>query len=83
MRVNVCVCAVCVYVCVCVCLLLAGSEEHEVLQTWSIYAAILLLLNSFRTVHFKYTGIEIIWVVKIRNTSEAVLRPQYTPWPSY
>ena len=26
-----------------------------------------------------------IWysrVVKIRNTSEAVLRPQYTPWPS-
>ena len=23
------------------------------------------------------------WVVKIRNTSEAVLRPQYTPRPSY
>ena len=23
------------------------------------------------------------WVVKIRNTSEAVLRPQYTPWQSY
>ena len=23
------------------------------------------------------------WVVKIRNTSEAVLRPQYTPSPSY
>ena len=23
------------------------------------------------------------WVVKIRNTSEAVLRPQYTPWPLY
>ena len=21
--------------------------------------------------------------VKIRNTSEAVLRPQYTPWPSF
>ena len=23
------------------------------------------------------------WVVKIRNTLEAVLRPQYTPWPLY
>ena len=23
------------------------------------------------------------WVVKIRNTSEAVLGPQYIPWPSY
>ena len=23
------------------------------------------------------------WVVKTRNTSEAVLRPQYTPWPLY
>ena len=23
------------------------------------------------------------WVVKIRNTSEAVLRPQYSPWPLY
>ena len=23
---------------------------------------------------------EYSWVVKIRNTSEAVLRPQYTPW---
>ena len=22
-------------------------------------------------------------VVKIRNTSEAVIRPQYTPWPLY
>ena len=26
---------------------------------------------------------EYSWVVKIRNTSEAVLRPQYFPWPWY
>ena len=24
-----------------------------------------------------------IWGVKIRNTSETVLRPQYAPWSSY
>ena len=29
-----------------------------------------LLVNSFTTVHFKCTNLEIIWVVKIRNTSE-------------
>ena len=26
---------------------------------------------------------EYSWVVKIRNTSEAVLRSQFSPWPSY
>ena len=34
-------------------------------------------------VHFKCNEIEIIWVVKIRNTSEGVLRPHYSPWPLY
>ena len=65
-------------------LLPAESEEHEVLQTGSIHVPILpscqFLYNSTFQVH-RYLGI--IWVVKIRNTSEAVLRPQYTHWPSY
>ena len=42
-----------------------------------------LLVDSFTIGHFKCINSEYIWVVKIRNTSEAVLRPQYTPWPSY
>ena len=55
----------------------AGSEEHEVLQTGSIHEAI-LLVNSFTMIHLKCIGIQIIWVVKIRNTSEVVLGPQYS-----
>ena len=64
-------------------LLPAGSEKHEVLQTWSIHAAILPSCQFFTILHFQFIAFNIIWVVKIRNTSEAVLRPQHSPWPSY
>ena len=37
-----------------------------------------LLVDLFTPVHFKCTNNEIIWVVNIRNTSEAVLGPQYS-----
>ena len=54
-------------------LLPAGSEEHEVLQTGSIHAAILPSCQSFTVVHFKCLNCAFIWVVKTRNTSEVVL----------
>ena len=38
-----------------------------------------LLVNCLTIMPFKCIDIEIIWVVKIRNASEAVLGPQYTP----
>ena len=41
------------------------------------------LADSFTIGHFKCINSEYIWVVKIRNTSEAVLGPKYTPWPPY
>ena len=71
------------------------SEEHEVLQTGSIHVAILPSCQSFTIVHFTCIDNDFNKVVKIRNTSEAVLRPQYSPyvpwsvyclgelWPSY
>ena len=66
-----------------VCLLPSGSEEHEVLQTRSIHVIILPSCQSFTIVHFKCLNCEFIWVVQIRNTSEAVLRPQYAPCTLY
>ena len=54
-------------------LLPTGSEEREVLGVGSVYENYCIIMNKYR-----YS-----WVVKIRNTSEAVLRLQYTPWPSY
>ena len=59
-----------------------GSEERGVLGVGSIHGAILpfcqYMINIALQVHTQYS-----WLVKIRNTSEVVLRPQYTPWPSY
>ena len=54
-------------------LLPSESEEHEVLQTGSIHVAIPPSFLSFTIVHFKCLNCAPIWVVKIRNTSEAVL----------
>ena len=64
-------------------LLPAGSEEHEVLQTGSIHLAILPSCQSFATVHLKCLNCAFIWVVKIRNISEAVFRPQNASRTSY
>ena len=60
-----------------------GSKESEVLGVGSIPIAILLscqyrYVNNISLTWHRY---EYNWVVKIRNTSEAVFRPQYTPWP--
>ena len=60
-------------------LLPAGSEEHEVLQTRSIHVAILPSCQFHYNSTFKCIDIEIIWVVKTRNTSETVLRPDRGP----
>ena len=62
-------------------LLPAGSAD-EVLQTGSIHEAKLPSCQAF-IVYFKYLNCTFIWVVEIRNTSEAVFRPQYAPWASY
>ena len=50
------------------------------MQTGSIPVAILLSCNFFTIVHFKCIDIEIIWVVKIRKTSYAILRLYKTPF---
>ena len=39
--------------------------------------------QSFTIMHFKCLNCAFTWVVKMRNTSEAVFRPQYAPWTSY
>ena len=62
------------------CLLPTGREEHGVLQTGSIHVAILPSCQSFTIVHLSAFNCAFILVVKIRNTLEAVLRPQYAPW---
>ena len=66
-------------------LLPTGSEEREVLGVGSIPIAILPScqdIKMFASLLHIYEHIY-RWVVKIRKTLEAVLRPQYTPWPSY
>ena len=59
--------------------------KEEVLGVGSIPVAILhscqyMKINALHLQQYEYTC---SWVVKIRTTSEAVLRPKYTPWPSY
>ena len=64
-------------------LLPTGSEEREVLGVGSIPVAILTSSQDVKIIAFYWHKHEYSWVIKIRNTSEAVFRPQYTPWPSY
>ena len=66
-----------------ICLLTTGSEEKGVLEVGSIPVAILPSCQYMKTIALYLLYNEYSWLVKIRNTSEAVLRPQYTPWPSY
>ena len=49
----------------------------------SIPVAILSSFQDMKTTELQLHEHEHNWVVKIRNTSEAMLRPQYTPWLSY
>ena len=58
------------------------SEKREVLGVGSIPIAMLPSCQDMKTIALYLHKYEYCWVVKIRNTSEAVLRPQYTPWPS-
>ena len=39
------------------------------------------LVKILKLLHCICNEHEYDWVVKIRNTSEAFLRPQYSPWP--
>ena len=64
-------------------LLPTESKEHKVLQTESIHVAILPSCQTFTIVHFKRLNGAFIWEVKLRNTSEVVLRLQYAPWTLY
>ena len=64
-------------------LLPTGSEEREVLWVGSIHVSILLSCQDMLNIELQLHKHEYSWVVKIRNTSEAVLGPQYTPWLSY
>ena len=54
-----------------------------VLGFWSIPVAILPSGQDMKTFALYLHKHKYSWVVKIRNTSEAVLMPQYTPWPFY
>ena len=62
-------------------LLPTGSEEREVLGFGSIPVAIRPSSQDMKFIALYIMQRE--WVVKIRYTSEAIFRPQYTPWPSY
>ena len=64
-------------------LLPTGSEEREVLGVGSIPRPAAILPSIYESYCIIMQRHEDSWVVRIRNTSEAVLRPQYTPWPSY
>ena len=59
------------------------SEEREVLGERRIPVAILPSCQDMKTIALQWHKRGYNWVVKMRNTSEAVLRPQYTPWPFY
>ena len=56
-------------------LLPTGSEEREVLVIGSIPVAILPSCHYMKTIALQSHKHEYSWVVKIRNTSEAVLGP--------
>ena len=70
---------------VCLHIYLTRSEERGVLGVESIPrpVAILPCCQDMKTIVFQLHKHECSWVGKKRNTSEAVLRPQYSPWPSY
>ena len=62
-------------------LLPTGSEERGVFRVGSIPVAILPSCQNIKTIALYLIKHEYDWVVKIRNTSEAFLRPQYSPLP--
>ena len=64
-------------------LLPTGSEKRGVLGVRSIRVAIFLPSQNVRNVALLLHKHAYSWVVNIRNTSEAVLGPKYTPWPSH
>ena len=64
-------------------LLPTGSEEKGVLGIGSIPVALLPSCQDMKTIALYLHKYNYSWVVKIRNTSEAVLGAKYTPWPSY
>ena len=59
-------------------LLPTGSEEREVLGVRSIPVAILFSFQDMKTIALYLHKQEYSCVVKKRNTSDAILRPQYT-----
>ena len=70
----------CIYIIFCnVDLLPTGSEEREVLGFGSIPVAKLPSCQDMNHIALQLHEHEYSWVVKIRNTSEAVLRSQYSP----
>ena len=64
-------------------LLPTEHDEREVLGVGSIPVAILISCQNVRNNVLLLHKHAYSWVVKIRNTSEAVLGPQYSTWPSY
>ena len=56
----------------------SGSEEGGVLTVGSIPVAILPSCQNFKTIALYLHKHEHSWVLKIRNTSDAVVSPQYT-----
>ena len=64
-------------------LLATRSEERRVLGVESTPVSILPTCQDMKLSHYNCTNVNNSWGVKIRNISEAVLRQQYSPWPSY
>ena len=60
-----------------------GSVEKGVLRVGSIPVAILPSCQHMKPIVLQLHKHENSCVVKIRNTSEAILGPQYSPWPSH
>ena len=64
-------------------LLPTGSDERGILGVGSISTAILTSCQYMTNIGVKSHKNRYNWVVELRNTSEAVFRPQYTPRPQY
>ena len=62
---------------------IGSEEEREVLGVRSIPVAILPSCQDRKIIALQLHEHEYSWVVKIRNTSEAVIRSQYFPRPLY
>ena len=60
-----------------------NEEEREVLGVRSIPVAILPSHRDRKIIALQLHKHKYSWVVKIRNTSEAVIRSQYFPRPLY